>query len=460
MHRTVVLNVVGLTPDLLGLHTPRLSSWMAQGQMATINAALPAVTTTAQTAYLTGQTPHVTGIVGNGWYDRNDCEVKFWKQANTLVQAPKVWDAARALDPSFTCANLFWWYNMYSSVDYSVTPRPLYPADGRKLPDIYTAPAALRDELQGALGQFPLFKFWGPGADITCSRWIAEAARRVEQKYSPTLSLVYLPHLDYNLQRLGPRHPKIASDLAEIDAVCGDLITFFEERGAQVILLSEYGITEVSRPVHINRALRGAGLLTVRDEVGRETLDAGASKAFAVADHQIAHVYVNDDKVREHVRELLAHLAGVERVLEGDSRRAAGLDHPRAGDFMCVSDARSWFTYYFWQDDAKAPDYARTVDIHRKPGYDPAELFLDPAQKAIKAKIGATLLKKQLGFRYLMEVVPLDAALVKGSHGRPTDTPNAGPLIATRQGHLLPSDTLDATDVYAVLLSHLTGTPA
>ncbi len=220
MHKTVVLNVVGLTPALLGEGTPALSAFAARGKQAAIEAVTPAVTCTAQATYFTGVLPNSHGIVGNGWYFADECEVKFWRQSNKLVQAPKIWEIARQIDPAFTCANYFNWYNMYSSADYSITPRPMYPADGRKLPDIYTQPAELRDELQRQLGTFPLFDFWGPRTSVRSSQWIANSAMRTDARYNPTLSLIYLPHLDYDLQRLGPHHPDIARNLAEIDKVC------------------------------------------------------------------------------------------------------------------------------------------------------------------------------------------------------------------------------------------------
>jgi predicted AlkP superfamily pyrophosphatase or phosphodiesterase len=166
MGRTVVINVVGLTPNLIGSHTPRIQQWAENAAMASVTPTLPAVTCTMQATYLTGKSPSDHGIVGNGWYFREECEVKFWRQSNRLVQAPKIWELAKEQDATFTCANLFWWYNMYSTVDYAVTPRPMYPADGRKLPDIHTHPAELRGSLQSELGQFPLFKFWGPATTI------------------------------------------------------------------------------------------------------------------------------------------------------------------------------------------------------------------------------------------------------------------------------------------------------
>ena len=454
MHRTVVLNVVGLTPSMLGADMPALSAWAGSGATARIKSAFPAVTCSAQSDYLTGRYPDSHGIVGNGWYARDDAEIRFWKQSNMLVQGPKLWDAARAIDRSFTCANLFWWFNMYSAADYSVTPRPMYPADGRKIPDVYTAPGNLRDELQAALGTFPLFEFWGPRAGIRSTKWIADAARHVDRKFSPTLTLIYLPHLDYNLQRLGPG-PAAAEDLRQVDAVCGDTIRHYESAGARVIVLSEYGIRAVSRPVHLNRVLRQHGLLAFREELGREMLDPGASAAFAVADHQVAHVYVNDRSRLNDVRAILERVPGVEQVLGATEKAGYHVDHDRAGDLIAVAAPDAWFTYYFWLDDERAPDFARTVEIHRKPGYDPVELFLDPAIRVPPLTVGWKLMKRKAGFRSLLDVIPLDASLVKGSHGRQTGWDEDGPLLISRTKALIPSPRINSVDVHDLILAHV-----
>jgi predicted AlkP superfamily pyrophosphatase or phosphodiesterase len=455
MHKTVVLNVVGLAPSLIGASTPELAAWARGARMARIKPAFPAVTCTAQADYLTGRYPSEHGIVGNGWYSREDCEVRFWKQSNPLVQAPKIWDVARADDPSFTCANLFWWFNMYSTVDYAVTPRPMYPSDGRKLPDVHTYPGVLRDELQSSLGQFPLFEFWGPRASIRCSEWIASAAKHVEQKHHPTLTLIYLPHLDYNLQRVGVHHPAIQGDLRAVDRVCGDLIRFYEKAGARVIVLSEYGLCDVSQPVHLNRALREQGLITVRVEEGLDVLDAGASAAFAVADHQVAHVYVNDRSRLADVKRLIERMPGVEKVLDADGQAEAHIAHARSGDLVAIARPDAWFTYYYWLDDAKAPDFARTVDIHRKPGYDPVELFIDPAIRMPALTVGWKIAKRKLGFRGLLDIIPLDATLVRGSHGRSGDWDDHGPLCMSREAHLFETDRMRSIDVFGLIQRHL-----
>jgi len=366
---------------------------------------------------------------------------------------------------------LFWWFNMYSSVDFSITPRPMYPADGRKFFDVYSWPYSIREEIKKDLGEFPFFSFWGPAAGIdssqgnadAASRWIAESAKWIENKYSPTLNLIYLPHLDYNLQRHGVKsangstNPAIHRDLHEIDAIVGDLIVFFAQRGVQVVLLSEYGITNVDTPVHLNRIFRERGWLTVKDELGLEILDAGASKVFAVADHQVTHIYLNDTSLEKSVREVLEKTSGVEKVLGKAEKIAAGIDHPRAGELIAVARENAWFTYYYWLDDARAPDFARTVDIHRKPGYDPVELFLDPKIPLPKLKIAWRLLQKKLGLRMLMDVIPLDATLVKGSHGRRPADKKDWPVFITSRREFLSAKEIESTEVFQILLRHSEG---
>ncbi|WP_140939411.1 alkaline phosphatase family protein [Sphingobacterium lumbrici] len=448
MKKTVVIDVVGLSANLIGKYTPFLKQYIEDKNLAAIAPMLPAVTTSVQSTYLTGKQPTEHGIVGNGWYDDVDAEIKFWKQSNKLVLAEKIWDKAKKEDPNFTCANLFWWYNMYSDVDYSVTPRPNYLADGRKLPDCYAQPAELRDILQEKLGQFPLFQFWGPGANIQSSKWIAEASMITEELYDPTLSLIYLPHLDYCLQKFGNDWSNIGKELEEIDTLIKELVAFYEKKGANIIILSEYGIVPVDHPIHINRIFRQAGLLQVRVERGLELLDAGASQAFVVADHQVAHVYINDKSVLPEVKEILDKIPGIALVLDKEGKKAYGIDHARAGDFVLVADQKSWFTYYFWLDDAKAPDYARCVDIHKKPGYDPVEMFMSSKYRALYK-----LLRKKAGFRYVMDVIPLNANLVKGSHGSVNTPSEFHPVLITDTD--LNNSNIQATEVYGLIWKSL-----
>jgi predicted AlkP superfamily pyrophosphatase or phosphodiesterase len=448
MKKTVVIDVVALSSSVIGEHTPFLSNYIKRKHLARIEPVFPALTTSAQTTYLTGKWPSATGIVGNGWYDRTDCEVKFWKQSNQLVSGDKIWDIAKKEDPNFTCSTMFWWYNMYSTADYSVTPRPNYLADGRKMPDCYSQPASLRDVLQEKLGEFPLFQFWGPGANIKSTQWIADASMITDDLYDPTLSLIYLPHLDYCLQKFGPDFTKIHKELQEIDEVLEKLITFYERKGAEIIILSEYGISPVKNPIHLNRLFREHGLLAIREERGLELLDAGASKAFVVADHQIAHVYINDPSVKDQVLQLLKNVPGLEKTLDQEEQKTVHINHERSGDLVLMADEDSWFTYYFWLDDAKAPDYARCVDIHKKPGYDPVEMFMSS-----KPRAAYKLLRKKLGFRYVMDVIPLDSNLVKGSHGRIGVSPEFQPILISN--HKLDRASISAETVFDLIMQEL-----
>jgi len=451
----VVINVVGLTHEMIGPATPNIRALASDGFARPMGTVLPAVTCSAQSTLLTGLMPREHGIVGNGWYFRDTAEVRFWLQSNRLVAGERIYQAARDRDPGYTTAQMFWWYNMYAPVEYSVTPRPSYPADGRKVFDSYSHPPELREKLQARHGVFPLLHFWGPGADIKSSVWIADATLDVMAEHDPSLTLVYLPHLDYNLQRLGPDDSRIAADLAAVDGQAGKLITAARERGAEVVVLSEYAITAVDQPVHINRILREHGYLAVRREpLGWETLDAGASRAFAVADHQIAHVYVKEQAEAAEVKALLEKQPGIERVLDAEGKREFGLDHPRSGELVAVAEPSAWFTYYFWLDDAVAPDYARTVDIHRKPGYDPVELFIDPQLALPKLHIARRLAQKMLGFRYYMDVIGLDASIVRGSHGRqplPGEEERTGPVFVCSSRDI-EADRIPMTGVKAMLL--------
>lgn len=422
--RLAVLNVVGLCERELQA-MPFLKKWAEARERQSFAPAFPAVTCTAQSTYLTGKAVDEHGIVGNGWYDREAAEVKFWKQSNHLVKEEKLWENLRAEDSSFKCAKWFWWYNMYSSADYSMTPRPMYPADGRKVFDVYAHPLALRDEVKSELGDFPFPSFWGPRAGIASSQWIADSARWIEEKEQPDLNLVYLPHLDYALQKDGPGSAEAEAACLEIDGLLAKFIPFLEKRGVEVVVLSEYGISKVSRVVHLNRLFREKGWITIKDELGLEYLDCGASRVFAVSDHQVAHVYLNDTSLEEEVRALLSATEEVAEVRSGWS----GVGGARGGDLVAVAEEDTWFSYYYWFDDQLAPDFARTIDIHRKPGYDPAELFIDPELKFPQLKVASFLAKKKVGLRGLLDVIPLDASLVKGSHGRDRVEVTEQPLI-------------------------------
>lgn len=452
MHRTVVLNVVGLTPALLGENTPSLNKLTANS--TTIKPVTPAVTCSAQATYLTGKSPSEHGIVANGWYFREHNEVWLWRQSNRLIEAPKIWDIARQRNPDFTCSNTFWWYAMATGADYTLTPRPLYLADGRKLPDCYTYPLELRETLSRKHGDFPLFHFWGPATSIKSSRWIADAAMHIEAEHQPTLQLVYLPHLDYCLQKLGP-NGDIAQDLKEIDTLVGELVDYFNTRDCRILVLSEYGIAPVNRPVHPNRILRKAGKLSLKVDLGREYLDFASCRAFAMSDHQIAHVYVQPEEDLEELKALFSATPGIARVLSGNEKAEYGLDHSRSGELVLLAEPDSWFSYYYWEDEDRAPDYAHQVDIHKKPGFDPCELFLNPKLRFPKLRVARRLLQKKLGFRYVLDVISTEASQVQGSHGVYDGTDYTTPVLMSSNPSLLPKQQVDATEVCNIILNHI-----
>jgi len=394
---------------------------------------LPAVTCTAQASLLTGQTAEGHGIVGNGWLCRATGEVRFWQQSNRLLQAEPLYQTARRRAAErgrpFRCGKLFWWFNQGAAVDFSVTPKPYYGSDGNKVFGILGTPDGLAARLERRLGPFPFATFWGPLAGLPCTQWIARAAADVLRTEQPDLTLVYLPHLDYDTQRFGPQACDLPRLVGELDAACAPLLDAARALGARLWVVNEYVHSQVNRAVEPNRALRRAGLLNARAGPFGETLDTFTSRAFAVCDHQLAHIYVNDAADVPRIRELLMGLAGVGRVFAGEERAAIGLHHARAGDVVALSAPDAWFAYPYWLEDARAPDFARTVDIHRKPGYDPCELFFDPTLWWAHGRAARRLIQKKLGFRTLFDVVPLDTSLVKGSHGLPATAPAERPLL-------------------------------
>ncbi|CAM9168125.1 unnamed protein product [Scytosiphon promiscuus] len=439
--KTVVLDVVGLSRSLISEeHTPFLHGFLNSSDVLgrDVEPAFPALTCPAQSTYLSGAGPVTHGITANGFYDRSYCEIKNWQQSSKLVQAPRIWDALKARHPEATVFVNGLWHGMHDhEIDYFINVRPQYLQNGGKVADIYTHPAGLREELQGSLGTFPLHRFWGPGTSIESSKWTADASVQVDKEHDPTLTLIYLPHLDYSLQKYGPPSPSVSShgdkergkqdgagrkkvleDLKEIDGVVEGLVRYYESEavGARVVILSEYAISRVDRPVYLNRALRAEGLVQVRKENGGETLDCGECRAFALCDHQVAHVHVRHAADIPLVRRVLEGTPGVEMVMDSSELDAYYRDR---GKLVAISDSRSWFAYYYWEEDAKAPDFARCVAIHRKPGYDPAEMFFRfPGFAGFAWLMLKLLLAYGLKLRTNVDATPLRCDMVRGSHGR------------------------------------------
>lgn len=447
----VVVNAVGLTRRLLR-HGPNLVALANRGWQRSLRPPLPAVTCTAQATLLTGTSPPVHGIVANGWFFRDTGEVRFWLQSNRLLQAEPLYSFARRIAVAqgrrFRCAKLFWWFNQGADVEISVTPKPYYGADGNKVFAIHGKPEGLTRRLENRLGPFPFHTFWGPKAGRPSTTWIARCAAEILEAERPDLTLVYLPHLDYDPQRYGPSRCNMARLVRQLDEDISIILDAAVVVGARVWIVSEYGHCDVKHPILPNRALRQAGLLAVRDGPFGETLETFESQAFAVCDHQLAHVYVRDPEEIPKVKDLLMGLEGVAGVFAGEERRDLALNHPRSGDVIAVSRPDAWFAYPYWLDDRKAPDFARTVDIHRKPGFDPCEMFYDPRLWWPTGRVMLRLLQKRLGFRTLFDVVPLDPTLVGGSHGLVPSEPDDMPILIgsgepPREGVLLMNEVRD-----------------
>jgi hypothetical protein len=457
MQPLVVLNTVGLTARHLPL-APRLCALAQRGWQRSMREVLPAVTCTAQATILTGKLPRDHGIVGNGWLYRDTMEVRFWQQSNRLIQSEPVYATARRLARErgrrFRCAKLFWWFNQGAAVDISVTPKPHYGADGNKAFDILSTPPELADRLKQKIGPFPFATFWGPMAGLASSQWIAQCAAEVlkDAEGPPDLTLVYLPHLDYDTQRFGPAHCDWSKLVSDLDSACSPILQTAQEIGARVWVVNEYAHVQVDQPIYVNQALRRADLLAVRSGPFGEQLDTFRG-AFAVCDHQLAHVYLQDQALLPKTRAALSDLAGIDRVVAGEAKAEIGLDHARAGDLIAIAKPNAWFAYPYWLDDALAPDFARTVDIHRKPAYDPCELFFNPELTWPKGRAIRKLAAKKLGFRMLLDVVPLDAHLVRGSHGlRAVNADDRPVFIGDGPA---PSLELDHTEIAELILGTL-----
>ncbi|MCC6176493.1 MAG: alkaline phosphatase family protein [Chloroflexi bacterium] len=437
--RVLVLDLVCLTRGHLAdrAATPTLSALAEQGYAVDLRPPFPAVTCTAQATLTTGASPREHGVVCNGLFERDRYAIRFWDQPTSMVKRPKVWEMLRASDAAATTALLFFQNTMFASVDIVVTPAPIH-LDGGLVPWCYSKPVGYYEGLAEQHGGFQLPWYWGPLAGAKASEWIARATLDTLEQHQPTLTLAYLPHLDYNTQRFGAESEQFKADLRTMDQIVASLLDGLDRRGLRddtaVVLLGEYAMTDVSRPVLLNRELRQRGLLSVRTIGGHEYLDLELSRAFAMVDHQVAHVYVKPGE-EAAARRALDEITGVERVLSRDEQRAYEIDHPSSGDLIAIAASDAWFQYYWWLDDVLAPPYAREIDIHRKPAYDPVELFFDPATRSI----------------------PLRPELVRGSHGRPADMEPRRPalVVADPSASRPPSDEVDMRAVPEILLGLL-----
>ena len=426
----VLVSIPGLRRQDLQ-RMPNLRKLAEKGAVASLTPTFPCVTCPVQATLTTGVSPQEHGIIANGFYYRDKGELEMWTAWNECFQAPQVWELLHRHDPVLTSAVWFPMHSKGASADYICTPAPIHNPDGSESLWCYTKPAELYGELRDSLGHFPLMNFWGPMANIASSDWIINSAVIAAEKFQPRFTYIYLPHLDYAAQKDGPNSDAAMQAVADLDNSLQRLAQGFQNAGLadlQWLIASEYVIEEVDTVCYPNRVLRDAGLLHIREEAGRESLELDQSAAWALSDHQLCHLFVKDPKDIEKVAGLFREDPSIARVLVGEERSEFSLDHPRSGEVVLISRPNAWFAYYFWEDDAKAPVYARTVDIHRKPGYDPVELHVDMATKSI----------------------PLDATLIKGSHGHPVDQDSRRGILVS--SHPLAQESYRDLDVTPLIL--------
>ncbi|HSB56387.1 MAG TPA: alkaline phosphatase family protein [Nitrosopumilaceae archaeon] len=421
--RTVVIDVVGLEQEHLGSDLmPNILALAEEGESAKMEPVFPAVTCTVQASILSGKYPNEHGIISNGLYNRNDYTVSFWEQASSLVQVDRIWDIVKRkknssyISSDSKTAVLFWQNTMYSNSDIVVTPRPLHMGDGSMIPWCYSKPAGNYEDMKKSLGEFNLGTYWGPFASSKSSEWIGKAAEYTLEKSRPNLMFVYIPHVDYSAQRFGKKSSQVRDDLKKADEIVGGIVEKTSELGikdeTEFLILSEYAFDDVSNSIPLNLKLRDAGLLDTRIIGDKEYVDYEFSKAFAMVDHQVAHIYIKDG-FENKTQRAVEDIQGVDKVLSREEKKGLKIDHERSGELIAISDKDKWFSYYWWYEALRAPPFSGTVDIHRKPGYDPLELFFDREKNSI----------------------PFETSMIKGSHGRPADLESGEGLAVFISNH-------------------------
>ena len=432
----ILLSIPGLREKDIAL-MPHLREMTAGGEIAEFTPSFPCVTCPVQAAMTTGRPPSGHGVVANGFYWRQSHRAEMWTSGNDCIQSPQLWDILSHHDEALKSAVWFPLHSKGCEAAYVCTPAPIHNPDGSESLWCYTRPTELYGTLRDRGGHFPLQHFWGPLAGIQSTAWIADSAQYAAETWRPNFFYIYLPHLDYAAQRSGPDSPAADQAVAELDEVLGRMAAGFAAAygGAPLWLVAgEYAIVPVDHVTYPNRVLREAGLLAVRDEDDGEHLDFATSRAWALVDHQFSHIFVAgaDPQLAGQVADLFRGQPGIETILVGDQRRQYNLDHPRSGEVILISSPNSWQAYYWWHSDDRAPGFARRVDIHRKPGYDPVELFFDPATRSI----------------------PLDAMLVKGSHGAPIVQSQQKTVLLASEPCLLPTPPVADTQVFQIVLRH------
>ncbi len=437
----IILTIPGLRDKDLWL-MPNLKLLVEKGEWASLAHSFPSVTWPSQSNMLTGKLPNKHGVVANGFFWRDadgdkKNQVEMWTAWNEVIEQPQLWDVLKQNNPSLMTAAWFPMLSKGCGADYVCMPAPIHQPDGSEDLWCYTKPQEFYGELLKELDHFPLKHFWGPLANIRSSQWIANSAVHAAQKFKPDFFYIYIPHLDYAAQKFGPDSQQANEAVADLDDLIGKLVSQMHSAyGLDVVWLiaSEYVITAVDHVTYPNRLLRQKGLLQVRIVKGKELIDFEKSAAWALVDHQFSHVFVknSDPTIVQQVKSIMADETGIQQVLNRSEQVQFGIDHPRSGDVVIISSPDSWQAYYWWLDDMMAPDFARTVDIHQKPGYDPVELCLEMSNMS----------------------VPLDATLIKGSHGALPDPNDQQGIVITSADSILNSKRLKDTDLFDRVLTY------
>ncbi|MBI3268272.1 MAG: alkaline phosphatase family protein [Planctomycetes bacterium] len=428
----LVLDIPGLSPQLLkrGDRMPTIKSLADNGMSCALRPPFPALSATAHASIFTGTHAMEHGIVGNALFDRTRYELGYAEPFANLTTGARLWQTAKKRKPDFTVAALFWNGLLYGDCDLYLSPAPFKTERGDFVSDCFSRPRDLYTKLAKALGPFDCKWLWGPTLTFQASQWIARAARQVFEENQPNLTLAYLPQLDASIQKYGVNSPQVLIDLGKIDTLVKEFMDIVAKKSGVLILMSDYGMTDVKGEIAINRILRSTYFLEVREIAGKEYIDFGYSKAFAVVDHQIAHVFVNSNLTKP-IKDLLVEVPGIESVLDEQGKKDFKVAHGRCGDLIAIAAKDKWFHYPWWVDDAKAPGFARRVDPARKMGYDPLEMIQDPRTKQIET----------------------NPALIKASHGRPPrDVSEMGVFLCSRRSADKPPDVLSAVELGAYLL--------
>ncbi|HEX5904861.1 MAG TPA: nucleotide pyrophosphatase/phosphodiesterase family protein [Candidatus Nitrosocosmicus sp.] len=452
-----ILDIVGLDVSHLDSRSPSCPNILdliaKDGDFGLMTPVFPAVTCTVQSSITTGKYPQEHGIISNGMFDKENLQTLFWEQSTNLVQSQKAWDVIKEQNSKLKTAMLFWQNSLYTNNDIVISPRPIHLETGQMDLWCYSKPVNYYETIMDKLGEFNLMNYWGPFASIKSTEWIAKSVQYTIENEKPNLLYAYFPQLDYSAQKYGKSSVQVQDDLRKVDNCIGSIIESTKKSGifdqTQFLLLSEYSFNDVNGAIPINRILRDKELLKVRTIKNKEYIDYEYSDAFAMVDHQVAHIYLNKfgkSKINV-IKKILEEVSGIEKICDDVEKSNLHINHNRSGDLIAIADRDKWFSYYWWYEEEtttnnlsgkesenpiqtdKAPTFTKTVDIHRKPGYDPLDLYIDSQRKSIST----------------------DVSLIKGSHGRPYNLETGEGLSVFASNKKIDNISLEKYNGYSII---------